>query len=255
MLAFFNCAYATKFKFNLNLNYHKSRIKDILHLNIHLGEKMSRTRRSDGDVTKTKILEAAGQLIAQLGWAQTSNKEIVKLAEVDLAAINYHFGGRDGLYQAVLSEAHAHYLNEQELQAIADLQCDPEEKLGIFFETLVVKLVEHDVWHGKVFIREIFSPSAHLLNFFETEGMRKFQIIRRIMSQITSLDENDPTLLPCIFSVVAPCLMLIMTSLAVPGPLQSMRYIPAKQLAQHFKTFSLAGLKAVVEAQKQSIPH
>ena len=49
--------------------------------------------------------------------------------------------------------------------------------------------------------------------------------------------------------------MLIMTSLAVPGPLQSMRYIPAKQLAQHFKTFSLAGLKAVVEAQKQSIPH
>lgn len=214
---------------------------------------MSRARRSDGDLTKSKILEAAGHLVAQLGWAQTSNKDIVKLAEVDLAAINYHFGGRDGLYQAVLSEAHAHYLNEQELQDIADLQCNPEEKLGLFFETLVVKLVEHDVWHGKVFIREIFSPSAHLLNFLETEGTRKFQIIRRIISQITDLDENDPTLLPCIFSVVAPCLMLIMTSLAVPGPLQNMRHIPAKQLAQHFKTFSLAGLKAVVHSQKKNL--
>lgn len=233
----------------------KLRSKNIRYTNIQSSKQMSRARRSDGDLTKSKILEAAGRLIAQLGWAKTSNKEIVKLAEVDLAAINYHFGGRDGLYQAVLSEAHAHYLNEQELQEIAEMQCDPEEKLGVFFETLVIKLVEQDVWHGKVFIREIFSPSAHLLNFFETEGTRKFQIIRHIISQITDLDENDPTLLPCIFSVVAPCLMLIMTSVAASGPLQNMRCVPAKQLAQHFKTFSLAGLKAVVHLQKENSPH
>ncbi|EEH69933.1 transcriptional regulator, TetR family, partial [Acinetobacter sp. ATCC 27244] len=57
---------------------------------------MSRARRSDGDITKSKILEAAGQLIAQNGFAKTSNKQIAKTAEVDLAAINYHFDGRDG---------------------------------------------------------------------------------------------------------------------------------------------------------------
>lgn len=90
----------------------KLRSKNIRYTNIQSSKQMSRARRSDGDLTKSKILEAAGRLIAQLGWAKTSNKEIVKLAEVDLAAINYHFGGRDGLYQAVLSEAHAHYLNE-----------------------------------------------------------------------------------------------------------------------------------------------
>ncbi|WP_165495602.1 hypothetical protein [Acinetobacter sp. ANC 4173] len=44
-----------------------------------------------------------------------------------------------------------------------------------------------------------------------------------------------------------------MTSMAASGPLQNMRYIPAKQLAQHFKTFSLAGLKAVVHSQKKNL--
>ena len=58
---------------------------------------MSRAGRSDGDLTKSKILDAAGRLIAQDGFAKTTSKAIAKLAEVDLAAINYHFDGRDGL--------------------------------------------------------------------------------------------------------------------------------------------------------------
>ena len=64
---------------------------------------MSRAGRSDGDLTKSKILDAAGRLIAQDGFAKTTSKAIAKLAEVDLAAINYHFDGRDGLYRAVLA--------------------------------------------------------------------------------------------------------------------------------------------------------
>jgi AcrR family transcriptional regulator len=55
---------------------------------------MSRNRRSDGDITKARILDAAGNLIAQHGFAQTSNKAIAQAANVDLAAINYHFKGR-----------------------------------------------------------------------------------------------------------------------------------------------------------------
>ena len=115
---------------------------------------MSRTRRSDGDVTKSKILEAAGNLIAQNGFAQTTNKAIAQIAEVDLAAINYHFEGRDGLYKAVLAEAHTHYINEQQLFELVQSSIPPIKKLEIFFETLISKLVEKDIWHSKVFIRE-----------------------------------------------------------------------------------------------------
>ena len=64
---------------------------------------MSRAGRSDGDLTKSKILDAAGRLIAQDGFAKTTSKAIAKLAEVDLAAINYHFDGRDGLLDFVVN--------------------------------------------------------------------------------------------------------------------------------------------------------
>lgn len=213
---------------------------------------MPRARRSDGDATKARILDAAGQLIAQNGWAQTTNKAIAKMAEADLAAINYHFEGRDGLYRAVLIEAHAHYLNEDRLREIADSDVAAEDKLGILFETLIAKLHEKDVWHGKVFIREIFTPSPHLFNFFENEGARKFQIVRRIIASITGLNENDPKILPCIFSVIAPCLILLMTGMPMPGPMQALNQLPSKQLAQHFKVFSLAGLQAIAAQPTES---
>ena len=94
---------------------------------------MSRAGRSDGDLTKSKILDAAGRLIAQDGFAKTTSKAIAKLAEVDLAAINYHFDGRDGLYRAVLAEAHTHYIDEQELLTLLNSSKTPTEKLEAFF--------------------------------------------------------------------------------------------------------------------------
>lgn len=210
---------------------------------------MSRARRSDGDITKSKILEAAGQLIAQNGFAQTTNKEIAKLAEVDLAAINYHFDGRDGLYSAVLAEAHTHYINEQQLLALVDSPLPPTQKLETFFATLVSKLVEKDVWHSKVFIRELFSPTSHLQAFMQSDGARKFQAVRKIISQVSELDENHPALLPCVLSVVAPCMMLLIVGSNLPAPIQDISKMNAQQLVKHLMTFSLAGLEAIKQQQ------
>ena len=67
--------------------------------------KPARGLRSDGEATRTRILEAAGELFATTGYAETSNKAIAAHAQVDLASINYHFGNRSDLYQAVLTEA------------------------------------------------------------------------------------------------------------------------------------------------------
>lgn len=211
---------------------------------------MSRSRRSDGDLTKSKIIEAAGPLIAQYGFAKTANKTIANAANVDLAAINYHFDGRDGLYQAVLVEAHAHYLDEKYLLELVESTQSPEEKLSLLLETLLHKLTEKEVWYGKVFIRELFSPSEHLLNFIEFAGMRKFFLIRKLISQVAGLDENDPAVLPCILSVMTPCMMLIIAgpNAQAPEPLKNIAQMPLHDLVEHFKKFSLAGLKAISQA-------
>lgn len=52
--------------------------------------------------TKLKILDAAEVLFAESGFADTSLRQITAKAEVNLASVNYHFGSKKELIQAVL---------------------------------------------------------------------------------------------------------------------------------------------------------
>lgn len=51
--------------------------------------------------TKEKILEAADSLFAKNGFAGTSIRDIAQLAQVNLAAVNYHFKTKENLYWQV----------------------------------------------------------------------------------------------------------------------------------------------------------
>lgn len=53
--------------------------------------------------TKDRILDVAEQLFAEHGFGATSMRAITNEAGVNLAAINYHFGSKEGLVQAIFS--------------------------------------------------------------------------------------------------------------------------------------------------------
>ncbi|WP_045859916.1 TetR/AcrR family transcriptional regulator [Teredinibacter purpureus] len=57
---------------------------------------------AQGD-TVEKILHSAGVLFAERGFAETSLRTITGMADVNLAAVNYHFGSKKELIQAVFS--------------------------------------------------------------------------------------------------------------------------------------------------------
>ena len=58
--------------------------------------------------TKDKILDAAEYFFADKGFNGTSLREITSKAEVNLAAVNYHFGSKKELIKSVMSR----YMNE-----------------------------------------------------------------------------------------------------------------------------------------------
>jgi AcrR family transcriptional regulator len=76
--------------------------------------------------TKNKILDAAEHLFADKGFNGTSLREITSLAEVNLAAVNYHFGSKKELIKAVMSR----YMNELSPRLESSLQvlCDNEQQ-------------------------------------------------------------------------------------------------------------------------------
>lgn len=61
----------------------------------------STTRSSARNPTKNRILAAAEALFAEYGVANTSLRSITSRASVNLAAVNYHFGSKDTLIEAV----------------------------------------------------------------------------------------------------------------------------------------------------------
>ena len=51
--------------------------------------------------TKDRILDVAEDIFAEKGYSATSMRTITSRAQVNLAAVNYHFGSKAQLYQAV----------------------------------------------------------------------------------------------------------------------------------------------------------
>src|SRR5918995_5698455 len=51
--------------------------------------------------TRTRILDAAEELFMQHGFEGTSMRQLTTQAGVNLAAVNYHFGSKDALIEAV----------------------------------------------------------------------------------------------------------------------------------------------------------
>ncbi|MFN3233091.1 MAG: TetR/AcrR family transcriptional regulator [Alphaproteobacteria bacterium] len=76
-------------------------------------------RSRKGDATKVKILDAAEQLFAHKGFDGVTVRQITRLADVDVALVNYHFGSKRDLFDAVLLRR-AEVVNRDRLEALAD---------------------------------------------------------------------------------------------------------------------------------------
>ena len=63
-----------------------------------------RHARSDGELSRERLLHSALGLFAQHGFAKTSTRQIAEAAGTNLAAISYYFGDKAGLYRAAFFE-------------------------------------------------------------------------------------------------------------------------------------------------------
>lgn len=212
-------------------------------------------RRTDGDATRQHILEAAGELFAADGYAQTTAKSVAQRAGASVTLINYYFGGRDGLYQAALIEAHRRVINLADLQRLAESELPAPAKLGVLIDGLVRHAARRRlVWHLQVLTREFLAPSGQIHALLNSELPPKLAIIKQILSDIAGIPVNDPALVRCLISVMGPCLLLLVAARGIPGPLDEIRRMPQEAVAAHLHGFALAGLQAIGQTHGRHPP-
>lgn len=105
-----------------------------------------------------RLLDAAEALFASADPDQVSTRQITAAAGCNPGAINYHFGSKDGLFDAVLARRLGHLAAER-YDRIAELHARPsspsaDELVGIIAEPLIT-LVHDDPAQGPEWVRLI----------------------------------------------------------------------------------------------------
>ncbi|VBB07578.1 Hypothetical protein LUCI_2843 [Lucifera butyrica] len=85
--------------------------------------------------TRSKLIEIATQLFATKGFAAVSVRELTVTAQINVAAISYYFNGKEGLYQAVLTEQFAPILQALRSAQLND-SLSPVERLTLYADQI-----------------------------------------------------------------------------------------------------------------------
>ncbi|WP_027197426.1 TetR/AcrR family transcriptional regulator [Paraburkholderia sprentiae] len=151
--------------------------------------------RHAGD-TKSRILDAAETLFIECGYEAMSLRQITSRAEVNLAAVNYHFGSKESLIHAMLSRR-LDRLNQERLKLLdrfdamlgARLTC--EHVLGAMFIP-ALRLSRDSRVGGKAFLRLLgrayTDPSTFIREFlnahYESLAVRFFDAFQRALPHL-----------------------------------------------------------------------
>lgn len=128
--------------------------------------------------TRDRILDAAERLFVEHGFDGTSMRMITGAANANLAAVNYHFGGKDALVQEVFRRRLA-ALNERRLAALDRLEAEaagaplkPSRIVDAFFGT-ALELAADTEQGGRTFMRLLArtynEPNAFVRQFLAEE--------------------------------------------------------------------------------------
>ncbi|HUY04943.1 MAG TPA: TetR/AcrR family transcriptional regulator [Rhodocyclaceae bacterium] len=136
---------------------------------------MSDTEPSD---TRRRILDAAEALFTEHGFEATTLRQITGQAQVNLAAVNYHFGSKEALIQE-LFRRRLTWLNERRLEALDRLEAEakgaplkPSKIVDAFFGVAVNMAADRE-GGGRTFMRLLgrtyTEPSEFVRSFLASE--------------------------------------------------------------------------------------
>ncbi|MDD5297898.1 MAG: TetR family transcriptional regulator [Rhodocyclaceae bacterium] len=127
--------------------------------------------------TQERILDAAERLFMEQGFEGTSMRQVTSEAGVNLAAVNYHFGSKEALMQAVLRRR-TETLNRERLRVLDELEARAEgaplkvsQIVDAFFGTLL-RMGSGEAG-GRTFLRllgrTMTEPSSFIRTFLAAE--------------------------------------------------------------------------------------
>jgi AcrR family transcriptional regulator len=197
--------------------------------------------------TRERLLKAAGRLFADRGFKKVTVRDICRVARANVAAVNYHFGDKLGLYREVMQVAIDGMRGTNDAAREAGEGQPPEEQLRRYIAIFVHRLLTpgNDTIH-KLVNREMHDPTPALDALVELGVRPRVEYLSGLIAAIIGTDPADQRVLRCVASVQSQTLAYMPNPIATRLGLAN-KPTPANldQIADHIAEFSLAGVHAV----------
>ena len=198
-------------------------------------------------LTRARVLETAERLFGERGFKRVTVREICKAAHANVAAVNYHFGDKLGLYREVLQVAIDAMRETSEAAREAGKDQPAEEQLRSYVHVFLNRALGSGRGRlHRLVTREMNDPTPALDAVVE-QGLRpRIEYLSGVVSRILGCDSRDPRVLRCVASVQAQAVAYFPNPIAARlGFAFEPTRVQIEQAARHIATFSIAGVRAV----------
>ena len=131
---------------------------------------------------RAQIVAAAIDVIAEIGWAQTSIRKIADRVGVAMSAVLYHFGTKDNLVEAVIEEMYCSALAI--VSPALDAEATPTGKLNAYIRSNIAYFDTH---------RRQLAALAQLGAGYQPSDGRRFEELGMTPDRQEHLAALDPT--------------------------------------------------------------
>lgn len=202
------------------------------------------------------LLEAAGEVFAEKGFAKATVRAICDRAGANVAAINYYFRDKEGLYR----EAIKHWSTISREKYPPDLglseKSTAEERLGAFIRSFLSRILDKNRpgWHGKLLTREMVEPTGALDELVESAYRPMNERLRQIVRELGGSRLNKTEVRLCARSIMGQCLYYRHAGpvIARLDPDEQFEQADVERLATHVTRFSLAAIKAMARKKERA---
>jgi AcrR family transcriptional regulator len=204
-------------------------------------------RQSSLDLTREKLIEAAGEVFAEAGFRDATVREICARAGANVAAVNYHFRDKLGLYTEVIKSTimAQQPVGQNPIEAHGD---DPRAALSALVHQWLERVRDggKPAWFARIMAHEMTQPTPALDRV--TEAMQpNYLRLRTLVGKLIGRSANDARTRMCAHSVVGQILHYVQSRAMLARLWPDLDLDDVKQrraIADHIVEFSLAGLKA-----------
>lgn len=201
--------------------------------------------------TRDRLLAEAARLFADQGFRKVTVREICRAAGANVAAVNYHFGDKLGLYRDVLQAAIDIMRATSEAARAAGQGLPADERLRGFIHVYLQRVLGSGAitWIYRLIHREMADPTPAFDALVE-EGIRpRIEHLARIVMDLTGCAREDPLVMRCVASIQAQSVFYMPNPIAARlGVNAALTPDEIDVVADHITDFSLAGIRSAAAA-------